>query len=439
MQPQSTITSIITFLFLSIFTSLAQHKVTLTNGDTLSGKLSDSDTEGVLFLSYQDSPMPIKILEASIQRIQLSNKGILSDGIHKERIRLSNGDKFPITLTSLDKDSVSFTTNYLGNHTISRSMVSGIYFNNVAENLLYSGPTKLSEWKQFGGKWSLKDNVLTCIQRSKISKKIDNLTDNFKIEFLARWTEAAPKMRVYFSTSSADITKKQDSYYIEINASGQRIVKKENNRLVFLGTNLAQPDTYKNKFAKFKIFVDRKSKVYTLYIDGVKIKEFKDNKAVPKGSYIILECLQKHNETISFEDISVSGWNGGAPTGNKDLTEALKTKDLIMNTSSIQMAGKIDKIVRSGDILNVHLTIPFAKKTSIIPTSKIQYLNLQSTANTNPPKTDFKATLSLGGNLSFDKSTISDDLVTVTHPIIGELIIKLSALHEIKRTAKDQE
>ncbi len=432
-----TFSSIIAALFIGVTASSAQHKVTLTNGDQLSGKLIDSDTEGVIFLEYPNSNKPIKLLESSIQNIKLNSKSVLADGKHKERIKLVNGDEFPISLTSLDKDTVSFKTSYAGSHTIPRAQVSGIYFNNLAEDLLYQGPNKLTNWKQYGGKWEVVENKLTSVQRGKISKNINNLTENFKIEFVSSWTEVAPNMRIYFSTTSGDINKKQDCYYMEINVSGQRLVKKTNNRLTFIGTNLVQADTYKNKSAKFEIFVDRQSNVVTLFIDGKKVKEFKDKDAAPKGSQIIFECSQRHNEKISFEDISISSWNGIAPSNNKKNAEALKKNDLIMNTSSTQMAGSIDKIVRSNNDLQVHLNIPFAKKPSVISSSKIQHILLQTADKAEGLKTTkFGATLSIGGKLSFNQSKIAGDTMTVSHPIIGELNILLSSLHEVKRNTE---
>jgi len=138
--------SLISTLILSLVGN-ASDLVTLKNGDTLTGKITDSDQSGVYFLSYTDSTTPLKIKEEFISSISFAANQP-KPSIDSEKILLRNGDYFPCRLELLDENTVTFNSQSLGKHSIPRTAVQRIYFNNKAQNIIYQGPKKdPSDWK----------------------------------------------------------------------------------------------------------------------------------------------------------------------------------------------------------------------------------------------------------------------------------------------------
>ena len=419
---------------LSFFsTALAEDKVRLKNGDTLTGKITNSDQAGVFNLNYPETADPLKIKEDFIDRIDFLNTPV-GNKQSSEKILLSNGDFFPCKLKSMDADTITFDSNYMGTHSIPRNKVRRVQFNNKAQNVIFKGPEDdLSVWKTSSNDWKLKDGILTTKARTQISTTINNLPQNFVIDFNLSWTDDAPRIKFYFCAESTDLRKKLDCYLLDMSSMELRVSRYLKRLPKTLNSQNADEKTYTQKNGKVSLYVDRKNKKVILYFNNKKIKECKDIATPPKGSGILFHTHQRTGQSMSFSQIKVSTWNNNNLPSSDDENDRLKKNDIITDTNGNLMTGKLLGFTKKGSSLVADFNIPFSQKPSSIPFSKILYIDLQQAGEkkVDLPSTG-KLTLNSGGTLSYHQSQLIDDKFVFKHPLLGELKIKKSIVSQIQ-------
>ena len=407
--------------------------ISLKNGDTLTGNITDSDQAGVFFLEYPESKEKLKIKEDSITNIAFTHEQN-DTGTNLEKILLMNGDHFPCKLVSLDDDRVTFTSDYMGKHSVPRNMVQRIYFNNKAQNVIYEGPGKdLSAWTTTTNDWKIKGNGLTTEKKTKIAKTIAKLPENFVFEFNLEWTGDAPRLKVYFCSESTDIGKKLDTYYLDMSSLEFRITHYLKRRFKPLGFHHVNPKIFTVPKGKVSLYVNRKGKKIVLYYNNKKIKEFNDIAKPPKGSGIIFHTLQRTGEGVTISDIKISTWNGDIIQNLDEDTERLKNNDIITDTNGNPMRGKLSGFTKKNDKFFIDFNIAFAKEPSSIPMREIHHIDFQRPAAIEDLKPSSRTlTIGIGGILSYDRSQVVDNKFVIEHPIIGEIKIDKSSISRLE-------
>ncbi|MGJ8656707.1 MAG: hypothetical protein ACSHX6_09665 [Akkermansiaceae bacterium] len=426
--------SLLSLVPLVTFTSLAcaDDSITLKNGNSLSGKLINSDTSGILALDYSEANEPIKIKESAVDRIIFDTTNSKNSTL-TESIELLNGDHFPCTIKELNNENVSFESSSLGTHTISRNAVSQIKFNTKANKTLYSGPgNDLSAWITTSEDWKLNKGKLHISKRSEASKLIPNLPDNYILEFKTAWEEASPHFQVCFSSDNSQADKKSDFYRIDLNSHGLSLTRSTLGRYETFAQVLSNDNIYGQSNLHVAIHVDRKHQKMALYLNGKLAKTITDPKTPPKGSYIVIKNLQRVGVLTEVSDIKISSW-GGKVTENIDSKEDTLTKhDLITDLSGNVMTGQILNLSRQGTKANLIFKAPFAKSDSTIPGSAIDLLEFKTTENApdlgNPT---YHLNLVSGGLISFSSSQMTSGKLIVNHPVLGEITLPKANLSSV--------
>ena len=410
----------------------AADSVILKNGNSLSGKLIDSDTSGILTLNHPDTKQPIKIRETSVERIVFdavdSKNSILT-----ESIKLLNGDHFPCTITELNNKTISFQSESLGNHTIARDKVSQIQFNTKANKTLYAGPgDDLRQWTTSTEDWKLKGGKLRVFKRSDAAKMISNLTENYILEFKTSWEQTAPHLRVCFSSDTKPADRKSDYYYIDLNSHGISVYRSRKGKYVTLTQILRSNEIYGQSTLHVAIHVDRKNQKMALYLNGKLAKTISDAKTAPTGNYLVIKNLQRTGLLTEVSDIKISSWAGKVTENIKSKAKALDTHDLITDLSGGIMTGKIIGISRTADKTNLNFIGPFAKQNSTIPSTAIDLLEFKTTAGSpNLGAPNYQLNLVSGGLVSFSSSQMEDGKLTVNHPILGKISLPTTRLSSV--------
>ncbi len=414
-------------------TSYAGDIVTLKNGDSLTGNIIDSDQVGVFFLEYPESNEKLKIKEEFISNVSFTNEQ-KNTGNNTEKIQLINGDHFPCKLDSFDEENITFTSDYMGKHSVPIAMVKRIYFNNKAQNVIYEGPGKdLSAWTTTTNDWKLKRNGLTTKKKTQVAKNIDKLPDNFVFEFTLEWTGDAPRLKVYFCADSINISKKLDNYYLDMSSLEFRVTHYLKRRFKTLGYHSIDPKIFTVPKGKVSLYVDRKGKKIILYYNKQKIKEFKDIADPPKGSGIVFHSLQRIGEGVTISDIKISTWNGGLIQDLEKDPERLKANDIITDINGNPMRGTLTGIKKKNGKFFVDFNIAFAKKPSSIPLKGIHHIDFRRGADLEEIGDAARALkISSGGLLSYDSSQMVGDKLIIKHPIIGEMKINKSAISRLE-------
>ncbi len=419
--------------------------ITLKNGNVITGSINNSDTPGVYVIDYPEAVKPLKIKEASIKTIRFatSDKKIANQ---QENLLLTNGDYFSCQIISLDNKQISFNSSYLGKHSIPRSAVTAIRFNNSAKNKLYSGPGEnLNDWTipntADANSWKVRNNTLINTKRAKISKDIKNLSNNYAIEMDFRWTGKTPNFKLFFSAESNNIGKRPDSYYLAINSQGFVLTRYAKKRYLGLGNVLAEGNTFANKKASLSLYVNRDQSTITLFYNGKKIKVFKDGKTPPKGSILLIATQQRRGESLIITKLTVSNWSGGAIMGNPRFADDLKSNDILVDDQGNPMTGTLTSITKVNNKPKINFSIKFAKKPINIPLKKIQQIALKrQQPQAQLEKTNFSAQLKFsGGKLSFSQSQVTNSQLKIHHPILGDIQIDRNYIKKIQATPTTQD
>ncbi len=428
------IRSILSIASLLAITSLAKadDSIILKNTNTLTGTLVPSDKLGIITLSYPHSEKILKMKESSVDRIVFDDSNAKNTNL-TESIQLINGDHFPCTITKLDENNISFTSDTVGSHTLSRNNVSQLKFNTKANKTLYTGPgDDLSAWSTTTEDWKLSNGKLTVLKKSEASKRINNLTENYILEFKTSWVEATPRIRVCFSSNRSQADKNSDFYYIDLNSHGISIYHSKLGRYETLSTVLSDDNIYEKSSIHVAIHVDRKNQKMALYINGKLTKTIIDPKTPPKGDYLIIKNLQRDGILTQISDIKFSSWNGKVTEDLKSKAESLNKHDLITDLKGNIMTGKIITLSRSGAKTNLRFKAPFSKTDAIIPGTAIDILEFKTndskTKNTRVP---YHLNLVSGGLLSFTNSQMIDGKLSVRHPILGNVSLPRTSLSSV--------
>lgn len=412
----------------------AADSVFLQNGNSLTGKLTDSATSGVITLTHPDTEQPIKIKESAIEKIIFDSANSKNSSL-TQSIKLLNGDHFPCTITELNDKIVSFKSDTLGNHTISRDKVAKINFNTKANEILYTGPgDDLTAWSSSGNDWKLNDGNLNVLRRSEISKRVSNLTKNYILEFKTAWEEATPHLRVCFSSDSSTADKKSDFYYIDLNSHGITIYRSRKGQYDTLTQVLKNDELYGQSKLHVALHVDRKNQKMALYLNGKLAKTISDPQIPPTGNYIVIKNLQRTGVLTQIGDIKISSWGGKVPKDMKSKVDALARHDLITDLSGNVMTGEIIGLEETEGKTSLNFKAPFAKKNSNIPGSAIDLLEFKIASNVAMlTKPMYRLNLVSGGIVSFSSSQITDGKLSVKHPYLGEISLPMANLSSVVR------
>lgn len=429
-----TMLNISTFITLVCMVShaLAADSITLKSGNLLSGNLIDSEASGIFNLTHLGATDPIKIKESSVERV-IFETSESSDSKLTESIQLVNGDHFPCTISELNDKVISFQSENLGSHTISRDKVSQIKFNTKANKAIYQGPGgELREWTTSTPDWKLQDGILSTLNRSDAAKLIPKLTENYILEFKTTWGETAPHMRVCFSSNTELADRNSDYYYIDLNSHGISIYRSNKGKYTTLTQVLSNDEMYGQSNLHVAIHVDRINQKMALYLNGKFTKIITDPAIAPKGSYLIIKSLQRPGVLTQVSEIKINSWQGKVAEEFKSKLESLSKHDLITDIKGTVITGQILDLANDGEKVVLNFKAPFAKVNSMIQGNEIDLLEFKTTPK-SPLNTEpyYHLNLASGGLISFSSSQMINGNLTVEHPLLGKVSLPKTSLSSI--------
>ena len=412
--------------------ALAVDAIALKNGNSLSGNIIDSEEPGVVTLAHSSAENPIKIKESAVDRIIFDTTESKETSL-TESIKLVNGDHFPCTITELNDKVISFESDNVGKHTISRDKISQIRFNTRANKAIYQGPgDDIRTWTTNTEDWKLQDGKLSTINRSDAARIIPNLTENYILEFKTGWDDLSPHLRVCFSSDNALADRNSDYYYIDLNSHGISIYRSNRGKYTTLAQILKNNELYSQQSLQVAIHIDRKDQKMALYLNGKFIQTIIDPKPSPKGSFLIIKSLQRSGLLTEVSDIKITSWGGKIAEDINSKAESLAKHDLITDLKGAVMTGEILNLSLNETEATLNFKAPFAKENSTIQSKEIDILEFK----TNPEisisnKPTYHLNLASGGLISFSNSQMINGNLTVDHPYLGKVSLPKASLSSV--------
>ena len=238
----------------------------LRNSDLLRGTLAGIHPDSGIHWQHPAVTDPIRFKLDSVNQIRLSRRQPADYKPGDTEILLSNGDRIPCTLVSLDAETVIVDTWYTGRMKIHRAMVNEIIPGLLGGQVVYQGPQDLASWTQGRSSnstgWKLNDGILESSYQSTIGRDVE-MPDMASIEFEMKWS-TYPAFMVCLYTDNLQ------RYYgncYSLTISGNSVYLQrytQNGNSMNLG-NFNVDSFTKKRQARFRLLVDKSKKSITLH------------------------------------------------------------------------------------------------------------------------------------------------------------------------------
>ncbi|MFK7908998.1 MAG: hypothetical protein AB8F34_00190 [Akkermansiaceae bacterium] len=425
----------------------------LANGDSLSGlPKSVDDAERLLFHSdslRQTAKFPLSNVvslhldsweyrprEETITRVEL-----------QPRFRENQGDTIMGSLHELTPESIKLKTWYGGVISLKRSMVSSLKIINSSPGN-YHGPNSLAEWTVPKGddSWEFSSGALVSQSSSSIGRDMQ-LSEKTHVSFTAAWKNAMRfKVRLY----SNDIKSGSASAYYEVNINRSYAYLQTRGKngagrgRMLGGARWRQIQVNReDKLAEFDFFVDRKTGVVTLYINGAQACVLQSQSPDPIDLGTGLEFIAEQRYPVEISDISVTPWNGTSLPGRKTKLEESENSDedgeekaphKILLSNGDEVPGTVGKVEDGKMIVETEFT-PIK-----IPIKRIKSLSLGDKRE-EPKKYrgDIRAWLHEGGFITLRLESFKDGKINGFNQATGNVSLKLDAFNRIDFLIYDAE
>ena len=460
--------------------------LTLTTGERFEGDLLSISAEKGVLIASSRTPQPLALKPNSFSLLEMEGP-IESDVSQTERLVLANGDILPGNLRSLDDNEIVYDGLAGDRLVLNRDKVTTLRFGIKPQNLLYEGPTPLSDWSGDGAeKWIASQDPadgLLMLEPGSMEKDV-NLGAQFILKFDIKWQER-PALRIYFGSEASTVFR-QDRYYFDLNGGVVTIKRERSVEPRYQGlASLNQLEAFDDKNVSVELRVNRLIGTIDLYLDGALTEQMIDSAPPTKGNFIVVERGRSDNSASYLSNLQVFSWDAvsqielmeepgegeidslvdaegrrfsgqlmglfspeseDAPE-NEEAPEAEKppVDEVIPEEEDSPIdedpASEEDPSENNEELLEVSplpshflLQIPFADEPLEIPTAKTRIIYFKNTLKNAPPSVFPKYELDLANNglISATSLAITEEQITLEHPLLGKMTIPRSSVKQIR-------
>ncbi len=396
--------------------------------DVLSGKLISFTPEKLLVWTHPDAEKPIEFKTANLKEIALSGKQPAAPA-GTSTVRLTNGDILKGSIVKLDAENLLLKTWYAGDLKISKKMLKEILPASVS-SAIYEGPNDVKEWTMDnqsggrGGKLEVSNKTLSIPGNCTVGRDM-KLPDMAKIEFdMATGQNSNVNVFLY-----ADQMQRHsgNSYILNISNNYiylQRYSRNEGSDSLGQGECRRMMD---KSMAHFTILVNKKTKSFTIMVNGNLAQQATDNRGdfCGKGGIISFYNSGGYNNTLKLKNISVSKWDGRIPNAAPESDES--TKDNIVFSNEDKVTGKL-KSIESGQIT---FETEFASLNVPMERAKTIRFSNEGSQVAKRNANDIKAFFSSDESMTMDIQKIADGKMTGKSENFGTAEFSLNAFKKL--------
>lgn len=416
-------------LTLCAFHSVCADLIELSEGDILTGSITDLNAEGVTVDSAL-SQTPLEIKSDSIRTITFDTKKSTHEN-HVELITLSNGDTLPCKVISLDEKSLHISTWYAGKFSVPRQNIRSLQFGISQDKTIYAGTDAPSDWNKHEGRWTLTKSGYSCQGSGILSRQVE-FPQNLRIRFDLSW-QNTPNIAFRFCAENDKASTKQDCYEFTFGSAGlqlRRVLTKTTPASLF-SIDL-KPHEIDNQQLNIDLRINRDLGKITLFLDGKERGSWIDTFESTTGNYFIISNRTNLGQGCHIGNLRISHWQDGSrPQHQKKLTQS--KADILIDTNDERRSGHIASIKSTNNHnRTVELKIPHSTKPLRVPDHRINLLIFASQEKqSTPPNSRYTAHMLGGGAIHLETPKLHNGKITTKHPILGPCTIDTSAVSRI--------
>jgi len=411
-------------------------RIHFANGDRLSGQPARIDGNGHLIwqaANLLDQPSAVRldtILELRLQHETLPD----TDTSHEALVTLNNGDTIRGQLSELDDDYVTLDTWYAGALRIKRSMADSLEIMR-SEGAIYRGPDAVANWSASGGAdaWSFRNGELIAHGTGSLAREIA-LPDKCRIGFDLAWRTSL-QFRCLLFSDAGDTSTPENCYDLVCQRRFVYLRKRWMTPRSGVGSRtIGQPANISELAEKEKVhiefFIDRKSGTIAFYVDGRKAQVWDDPDAdIGKFGNWIHFISEQYPLRIS--KLSAGPWQGELPDGPDAGREQ---EPLDEEGQKIRLQNGDEVTGEVGAITDGVLIIKTRHTDLRIPVERMRTVNLSGGEYEEPKfmRGDIHAWLREGGRITFQLKSFTDNSLTGYSQTFGETKFDLKAFSRLE-------
>lgn len=294
-------------------------KITLADGNHLSGESISTTGNAELSLSSSHLLKPAKLKLSHLRAIQLNFPPLPAARqpqvvvYFHPRFRMEQVDAISGTLLAIDPQHIVLQTNCAGTIKIKRQFVSDIETLASGKGY-YRGPKNAEEWDQGDDKdaWRFKNGRLYSLKNGGVGRDV-KLATYSRVCFRAKW-EKSMRFRVQLYSSDYQTNTPAAFYEINFNRSYAylRIRGKARNKTnTIMGGGWKQIRFNQNlPWNTLDLFTDRKKGTVRIFIDGVDAATLQAKAADPVNLGTGMRFIAEQRYPIQISNIRVHPWDG---------------------------------------------------------------------------------------------------------------------------------
>lgn len=418
--------------------------VWLRTGERLRGQILGMAGEGWLRWQHPHIAEEIKLALTNVLKIRFAPRNLGNTNLENPCVvRLINGDNLSGNLAGFDGMHLSLESPACGRLQIPRQIMVGLQPMEMNARIVYEGPTGLDGWTQGQGvaevaadAWVYGNGAFIANKPGSIARDV-KLPDLVEISFQVEWegytTLAialyADRLQPIQLLAKDKIEDLQGFYSLQISMasfiSAVLVPIKKDVPLNPQGLGMAINQNFiQSSKAAFTIRANKKERIVILYCNGQLMRQWQDP-VETLGSGTILRFVNQQATTVRISNLVIKHWDGRHEFQNNLTTQG--TNDLLLLVNQDRVSGVL------GPLRNKEWEVGTPLGPVQVPLSKIEQLHFSILKRQPPPTKPAPARLTFNNQdrLSIQLDHWSGDRLQATHPLLGQMIINISALREI--------
>ncbi len=409
----------------------------MANDARLTGTVRSINPAGVLELASALSPEPLLLKAGAVGKVDFSPAADTSP-LPGAMIELSNGDRLPVTIESLDDQWLHVLTADAGHLKIPRGVLKSMQLGVHKQKVIYSGPKNSEEWTHNGEtskSWKFANNALTANGPAYGSKSFDAPL-RFTFKFTLKW-QVNPVFQIYFADPLTPKLDLVDRYYMQFNGAGLEIKRESSKGSHFRTVMLLPrtPDQFPNNQLEVEIRVDRKISRLQLFLNGEPEAAVVDPVAdAPTGNGVALTNNAPAGPTQEIQGIEILELDDAGVRHRSEERGDAKTDSLISRDED-RWGGHLIGIHKGPEGAVFSFKSDFQESPLELAETDVSTVFFAKPAQDPEPAPAIPFALRLRGDgvLQVTSCVFSADSVTAQHPLLGPLKISRTGVSAMER------
>lgn len=409
--------------------------------EKLSGTVTGIEESGVIVLASPLSNEPLRLKPNTVARVSFGNTSATQPKADM-LVELANGDRLPVDVKSFTTEAgMRISSPAVGSLVLPPASLSALELGLPERRLVFDGPGDTAQWTSplpnGFEKVSVEAKDWVVNGRLDASRQIE-MPKNFAIRFRLEWEQRQqPNIKIYFAAPDANALTKADRYFLQFGNAGFEIKRESTTEKRFqtILVSNRRPDEFTGRRMDVMIQVNRVSKRVDLFLnDQLESWGIDPNPAAPVGAGIILGINGTDEATHSIRNLTVHELDN-TRVRHRAEDRGNPEKDSLISRHEDRWTGDLREIRRNGDDVDFIFVIPSTKDPLEIPIEEVSTVFFRK-----PPEiakdepTKYRLLLRGEGMLSVKSCRISDDTITVVHPLLGELNLPKQTISRIEPT-----